>query len=231
MRALLRAMHFFTVVTPLPQLMLYSFAVATVLSSLALVIDGTRASVAAIPILTLQVFATATGFVAHARRGHYDVLLTGGIGRLRTASMQWLMAAVPGLMSWGVLAAVEWATTGTRYTLASGTWAALFITSTLPWALTVALPRFSGAIGWLLVSVMIVTLVAPASATPLIWSVRSPPGWVAAAGSLLFPLRLAGVEVAGDGLAVVPAVIVAATSMAVALAWVRRTPLPLEAGQ
>jgi hypothetical protein len=54
---------------------------------------------------------------------------------------------------------------------------------------------------------------------------------VGAAGSLLFPLRLAGVEVAGNGMVVAPGMVVAATSMALALAWIQRTPLPLEAGQ
>lgn len=231
MRSLLRAAHFFMVVPPLPRLMLHAFAVVTVMSAAALGLDARRAHGAAIPILTLQVFATSTGFAAHARRGHYDLLLTGGVGRLRTAVVQWLMAAAPGVASLGMLAAVEAAVVGTRATLASGTMAALLLVTTLPWAATVALPRFSGAIGWMLLVVVAGSLTVQGDAFDLTWSPASDPGWAAAVGFLVFPVGAAGADVAGDVDLVAPALACGIASMALAFRWIQRAPLALEAGQ
>jgi hypothetical protein len=231
MRSLLRTILFFIVVPPLPRLMLHAFAVITVISVAGLGLDPHRAPGAAIPILTLQVFATSTGFAAHARRGHYDLLLTGGVGRVRTAIVQWLMAAAPGVASVGVLAAAEAALAGTRTTLASGTMAALFLVTTLPWAATVALPRFSGAIGWILLVVVTRSLTAPGDGFHLAWSANSDPGWVAALGFLIFPVGAAGSDIGGKVLLLAQALVGGVVSMAIALRWIQQTPLALETGQ
>src|SRR5262245_60556402 len=150
MRALVRALKFFTVVPPLPRLMVYSFMFVTVASVLSMSLDVSRAPAVTIPVPVLQVFATSTGFTAHARRGYYDLLLTEGIGRLRTALTHWLMSSAPGFVSWLVLAIAERTIAGTSNALAAGSITALVAVSTIPWGTTVALPRFSGAIGWML---------------------------------------------------------------------------------
>lgn len=227
--ALVRAIRFFSVVPPFPRLMLYAFAVTTSLSVAAIGIEPPRAASAALPILMLQLFATSTGFATHARRGHYDVLLTEGFGRLRTALVQWVIAAAPGIGSWLLLAVAELALAGTTRTLASGTLAALLMVSTLPWAVTVALPRFSGAIGWILLGVS-------TRAFPLVdlldtaWNPLDP-RWISTLRFFLFPARAAGINVVTDLALVIPALIAAGVSMGVALYWIHRAPLPLESGQ
>ena len=229
MGSLLRAVHFFRVVPPLPRLMLWSFAVLTSAAAVALVLDPHQASSVTLPVLALQVFATSTGFTMHARRGHYDLLLTEGLGRARMGFVQWGIAAAPGVASWCLIVVAELVIAGSHRSLQSGTVAALFLVSTVPWAVTVALPRFSGAIGWMLLGVMVRTLPTPETLDAP-WH-SSDPRWVSTLRFLLFPSRAAGVDVANDLASVLPALIAAALSMALALLWLRRTTLPLESGQ
>ena len=59
------------------------------------------------PVLLLQLFAAASGFMVPARRGHYDLLLTRGDSRLAIAVVHWAMSILPGVLSWFVLAAIE----------------------------------------------------------------------------------------------------------------------------
>src|SRR5262245_42876425 len=113
MTALVRAVHFFSVVPPLPSLMVHSFVFVTIASAVSMALGTDRAATAIVPTLVLQVFATSTGFTAHARRGYYDVLLTEGVGRLRTALVHWLMSAAPGLVSWLIVAGAERMIVGT----------------------------------------------------------------------------------------------------------------------
>jgi hypothetical protein len=192
------------------------------------------------PLLVLQVFAVSTGFATAARRGHYDVLLTGGTGRVRTALAQWTVAAMPGLAGWLALAAVEIVLTpGAPDVLAPGGVAAMFVVSTLPWALTVGLPRFSAAIGWVLLGTLAVSLAPGVAGDRGLASGGAASGgaasggaeWVVSAvGVLLFPMRM--VEDPGlRSIEILPAVIVAAGSMAGALVWIARRDVPLEAGQ
>jgi hypothetical protein len=224
-------MRFFLVVPPLPRLMFHSFAVVTALSAVALALDSRRAHAAAVPILTLQVFAVSTGFAAHARRGHYDLLLAGGIGRVRTALVQWMTAAIPGVTCWAILAALEAGLTGRSATAATGTLAALFLVSTLPWALTIALPRFSAAIGWMLAVVVIRSLALPDDTGLAVWSSPPDAGWQAAISFLIVPVIAAGSDVSDTPFLVAPGLVAGCVSMALALGWIARMPIALETGQ
>ena len=69
----------------------------------------------------------------------------------------------------------------------------MFVVSTLPWAMTVALPRFTGAIGWLLLGVMVVTLTPLGDREGAVWRASlEDDSWLAAWEFLLFPMRLLG---------------------------------------
>src|SRR5690606_1493220 len=121
-----------------------------------------------------------TGFAMPARRGYYDLLLTRGSGRLGIAVTHWLASILPGLVTWFVVCVTEAIATGGRAgaARASGTVAAFVLVSTLPWAITVRLPRFTGAVGWLLLAVATVAF-APASAASWTGWNRQLPGSVA----------------------------------------------------
>ena len=221
MRSIIRAIRFYRVAAPVPPLMLASFVAVTAaaLAAIAWAPDG--APRATVPVLVLQIFAASNGFAGSARRGYYDALLTGGVGRLTSATVHWGMSVAPGSVCCGLLQAVQTITSEDGGTgSASGTAAALFVVSTLPWATTMAMPRFSGAIGWLLLAVTALSLV-PQAQTPLPEAVTF----------LLLPVTMAGADAGSRMEAIAPGVALASASMIVALLWLWRTDLPLEAGQ
>jgi hypothetical protein len=235
MRDMLYVIRFFHVVPPVPPLVGGTLAVITAISSAAVVSTPQRATGALAPVLLLQLFAASSGFALPARRGHYDLLLTRGGSRARVAIAHWLASVAPGIVSWLVLAGVEVvAGQGANAALlASGTVAAVFVVSTLPWALTVALPRFSGGIGWLLALVTAATTfsagviddwaVGSTSADALAWA-----AWM----FLLYPLSAVGQPLAPlQVVAAAPALALAVASMVVACRWASRADVPLEAAQ
>ena len=78
-----------------------------------------------------------------ARRGYYDLLLARGASPTRIATVQWLVAVAPGLCSLGVLAGLHASVDGGENPLLQpGTMIAVLMTSTIPWATTVAFLRF-----------------------------------------------------------------------------------------
>jgi hypothetical protein len=115
----------------------------------------------------------------------------------------------------------------------SGTVAAVSLVSTIPWAVTLRLPRFAGAIGWLLV-VTVALLIAPDLPTRGgeehvgDWMI-----WLQKAGAVLvYPPLLVGERVdAQDGFAVLPGVFLATAALAVAFRSAIRRDIPLEAAQ
>jgi hypothetical protein len=232
MRLLLHAGRFLWVVAPLPSLMVTTFLVVGLMGAASIVADPGRGPRAVIPVLVLQAFAASTGFTPSARRGHYDLLLTGGSGRLRAALVQWVLSIVPGLATWLALAGVEAVVAGRSAMLASGTCAAMFVVSAVAWASTVGLPRFSGAIGWLLLCVTTLALVPTTMTDLATWhdSGVLPPA-AGAVAVLLFPGLLVGRDVVPHLAIVLPALAVAAAVMMAALAWIQRTTFPLQAGQ
>jgi hypothetical protein len=215
------ALRFFRVVTTLPTLILWTFAVVVMVGGAAIVRDPARSVGAMVPVLLLQLFAASSGFEVPARRGHYDLLLTSGHRRVWMALVHWATSVAPGVMAWLALAAFEGVASGwaDRRLLTSGTVAAVGLVSTLPWAITLRLPRFSGGIGWLL-ALAISTSVWPSMQ---LWS-----AW----GVLVYPAGLVGQTLGvRDGLIAAPAVILALVSMVAACRWISRASVPLEAAQ
>jgi hypothetical protein len=217
---MLHLIRFFRVVPPVPSLMVGTFVVVTTASIAAVCIDRSLAPGMLKAVLVLQLFAVSSGFIPHARRGHYDLLLTRGDDRLAIALVHWVMSAAPGIASWLTVTTSEVLAAGGHTTvgLTSGSIAAAFVVSTAPWAFTTPLPRFAGAIGWLAVF----TLGAAVQ--------RSVPIAVPIV-NLVYPVGMIGEDLwLRSGAAVLP-LAVALASMASALVWIRRVSIPLEAAQ
>src|SRR5688572_5412482 len=58
------------------------------------------------PLLVLQIFAASSGFGLAMRRGHYDLVLSRGVGLARLMTAHWLASIAPGLAAWLAVAAV-----------------------------------------------------------------------------------------------------------------------------
>ena len=151
------------------------------------------------------------------------------------ALVHWAMSVLAGVASWLALAMVELVVSAGSSTslFASGTCAAVFVVSTLPWAVTVALPRFSGGIGWLLVAVTAATTFSSgvmgewtATSTrieDLVW-----PAW----SFFIYPAGVVGSQLARPQvMADVPVLALALSAMFAACRWVSRRDVPLEAAQ
>ena len=212
-----------------------TFAVLTLAAAIAIIGDLQAAAGALVPVLLLQVFAASSGFTLPARRGHYDLLFTRANSRTSIALMHWASSIRTGITSWLTLAMLEFVVSaGARTTLlASGTCAAVVLVSTLPWAIGVALPRFSAGIGWLLLVVTTATTfskgvigdwTAPSTRIEeLAW-----PAWA----FLVYPMGAIGQHLARPQImAVVPALTLAIIGMAISCRWVAQRDVPLEASQ
>ena len=223
-RRLLRLARFFIIVPVVPPAMLVGFGTATLIGAGVLVIDVERGFQAVAPVLLLQLFAAASGFVVPARRGHFDLLLTRGDSRLSIAAMHWAMSVLPGTLSWVVLAVTEWICGGSSLT-APGSLLALVIVSTMPWSVTVPLPRLTGAILWLLVFALTAAALPGQSESASSLS----GGFRLHADDLLLPWALLGRDPHPSGIALVVACISAA--MLSAFTGIHRMDVPLESGQ
>src|SRR5688572_4534250 len=235
MTRLLYLCRFFIVVPPMPLLMLAAFVVATTVAVAIVLVDPSRASGALTPLLLLQLFGAASGFDVPARRGHYDLLLTHGVGRRWVIVGHWLASIAPGLIGWLAVALALHAVKGPDDVslFGSGTIVAVALVSTIPWATTVRLPRFSGAIGWLLI------LATAALLLPSAWSAEmsgpadpTQSAVSAAFAVLVYPPAIVGRGLtARDALVVTPALAIAAICVLVAVWSVNRRDIPLEAAQ
>lgn len=227
--------RFFIVVPPMPLLMLGAFAVVTIAAVVVILFDPARAAGALTPILLLQMFACASGFDVPARRGHFDLLLTHGVPRRLIVAGHWCASALPGLLSWLVVATVAEVEAGSRdgSLFDAGTSAAVLLVSTIPWATTTRLPRFSGAIGWLLIVALASLLMPPLTALDLHDAGRSWQAWVTTAFAVLvFPPALVGHALNGrEALLLLPAATACALAVGVAAWSIGRRDIPLEAAQ
>ncbi len=227
-------LRFFRVVPTQPALIVWTFLVVVAIGGIAIARVPSRSADLMRPVLLLQLFAASSGFEVPARRGHYDLLLTSGHRRIWVALVHWAISIAPGVLAWLVLAVIEVTVRGGADTnlLASGTCAAMGLVSTMPWAITVRLPRFSGGIGWLLL-LTLSTSVLPSGRLPgssgasevgkSIWS-----AWE----FLVYPAVFVGRELSiGDGLIAALALVLALAAMVAACRWVSRASIPLEAAQ
>ena len=210
---------FFRIVPPVPPLMVTTFIAVSAVSVGAVAVDARYAAGTFEAVFVLQLFAVSSGFAGNARRGYYDLLLTRGERRAVIAVVHWALSITPGVLSWTVLAAAELALTAgsSAVGVAPGTLVALAVTSTIGWAITVPLPRFAGAIGWVVTFTMARAL-------------RPERGVPEALVNMICPLAMVGrraIPVA----TVLPVIAVGVVSMMAALAWVERMDLPLEAAQ
>jgi hypothetical protein len=226
--------RFLSVTPPVPPVMWGAFAGALGLAAFVLLLDPRRASAALMPVLLLQTFAVSSGMVASARRGHYDLPLTSGHGRVPLAVAHWAMSALPGVGSWLAVAAMESIMTRRlpQASFASGTLAAMCVISTLPWALTVRLPRLTGGIAWMLALTAAATLLPPTPLDMLVPGLAGLAGPAAALAFLLCPWLVVGQPLAPSHIApVLSMVVVVVAVMAGALIWLDQTDVPLEAAQ
>jgi hypothetical protein len=212
--------RFFRVVPPVPSLMVVTFLAVTIVSVVAIAIDRSLVAGMLKAVLVVQLFAVSSGFVGHARRGHYDLLLTRGDDRVAVALVHWALSAAPGLASWLSVAAAEAAISfgDAGISVASGSIVAVVVVSTVPWALTAFLPRFAAAIGWLAVfAVGVAVRSSLPVALPLV--------------TLVYPLAMVGVDVRSQVAATVLPLGVALLSVGGVLFAIRRVSIPLEGAQ
>ena len=231
----IRLFRFYRVVPPVPTLV-------WVLSLIVLAVCGVCAAVssgmspAPLPaLLVLQIFAASSGVAGPARRGYYDTLLTRGIGRTQILCGHWLASAAPGAVCWVAVALIEWLThhgDSPPRTAASGSLIALWLASSLPWAGTVALPRFAAAIAWLVVLVSMLTPLPSGQAT-LVAALDDRAAWLpAAVAVLVYPMGLVGQSLSpAQWTVVAPALVLSALAPAAAFFWFTHVDIPLEASQ
>jgi hypothetical protein len=226
-------LQFFAIAPLHSPYMLTALAVVLLSGSATLIVDPTRGANAMAPLVLVQMFAASSGFAVAARRGHFDLLLTGGAGRLRIALAHLGLSVMPGLLVWCVIALVEIGVAGSSAprALASGTVVSMVVVSALAWALTVRLPRLSGGFAWL---VGIAVWLLGWSSDPL-----APPVGHDAADLVtralivtLCPFLLLGQRLSrADLLVVTPTIALAALLTTAAVAWIVRMDAPLESAQ
>lgn len=102
-------------------------------------------------VVFLQMFAVATGFNAAASRGYYDPFLAASVSRRRLALSHWATSAMPGFACWFAIGLMEWLVYPTAVPTACrpGPLLALTIVSTVSWAISLPLPRFTGGVLWM----------------------------------------------------------------------------------
>ena len=236
MKTWIQLFRFYRVVPPVPTLVwVLSLIVLAVCGGLAAVSPGV--SSAPLPaLLVLQIFAASSGVAGPARRGYYDALLSRGISRAQILCGHWLASAAPGAVCWVAVALLDWLThhgDNPSRTAASGSLVALWLVSSLPWAATVALPRFTAAIAWLVVLVSMLTTLPSGQAT-LVAALddRAAASLPAALAVLVYPMGLVGQTLSPTQWAVVtPALMLSALAHAAAFLWFTRADIPLEASQ
>jgi len=225
------ALRFFRTVPLHSRPMLAGFGLLGVAGLATLIADPTRGVEVTVPVVLLQMFAVSSGFLVPARRGHFDLLLTADGGRLWAGLTHWLVSAAPGGVVWALLGVGEGVLLGAPGpVLSSGSAAAVALVSLLAWAGTVALPRLSGGVIWLMLMAAALVATGPwqdAGRAPLLGAAA---GWPTSLQWLVCPLLLAGQDLgAGQWLPLLPVMAVAVGGWGLALVWIRRASLGLEA--
>ena len=223
---------FYRVVPLHSRYMWLALAVVTAAGILILLVDASSGEQVVVPIVFLQMFAASTGFAVPARRGHYDLLLTAGAGRVRIAATHLALSIAPGIAAWLAVACVEISLRGGESrALAAGSVAAVLLVSGLAWAVTVPLPRLSGGIMWLLAIVMLLGATDEWRAAAL--SVRE--GIPTIGGALVYglcPFVLVGRPLRWPAAWVLlPGIAVSVLAVIFALFWMTRMDVALEASQ
>lgn len=229
----MHAARFFRVVPLHSSYMLCGLAALGVFGVITLTMDPGRGMDVAVPVLLLQMFAVSSGFAVPARRGHFDLLLTSGSPRVRVAVVHWAMSIAPGIVVWAVLGCVEWAFVGHPGTVFSnGSIAAVIMISTTAWAVTVPLPRLSGGVVWLVALFIVLAASGDWRATLLEAADGGGGGVELGAVFLVCPLFLVGTNLDRSQMtALLPELGLAALAMGLAIVWIQRVDIALEAAQ
>src|SRR2546428_3355733 len=148
--ARIRPLRFFRVVFLHSPYLLVGLALVGILGIVTVSLDHAEGTYALTPVLLLQMFAVSSGFQVPARRGHFDLLLSGGSTRILIALTHWALSALPGFAVWVVVGLVELVLSEGVHARAfsPGSAAALLLVSALAWALPVPPPRLSGGGVW-----------------------------------------------------------------------------------
>jgi hypothetical protein len=224
--------RFFRIVAPVPAV-ISGMGVVVLASSAVLAVAAPGATSTTLSaLLVLQIFAASSGVVGPARRGYFDGLLSRGVGRAQILSGHWLASVVPGLVGWAAIAALDYIAADSPRALAPGSLLALWLASSVPWAATVALPRFAAAIAWLVVVVMMLPALPSGQASLLDVLDRDPtPAWAGVA-VLVYPMGLIGRTLTpAQWSAVTPSLVLSLLAPIAAFAWFTRSDIPLEASQ
>lgn len=95
-------------------------------------------------LLVVQTFTVSTSFRGAALRGRFDPLLVAGCSRARLGLAHWTASAAPGIAAWLLVGIVLAADAGIWIAFQPKAVVALALASTVPWAVTFALPPFVG---------------------------------------------------------------------------------------
>jgi hypothetical protein len=225
--------RFYRIVPTVPVLM-WALALSVLAVSATLAAASAGVPSAPLPaLLVLQIFAASSGVAGPARRGYYDALLSRGIGRAQILCGHWLASVAPGAVCWAAVALLDRLAhygDGPNRAVASGSLVALWLASSVPWAATVALPRFAAAIAWLMVLVSVLTAL-PLGQVTLIGSLGDL-SWPGAMVVLVYPIGLVGQTLSpAQWTMVAPALVLSAVAPAAAFLWFTRTDILLEASQ
>jgi hypothetical protein len=178
--------RFFLVVRPWHPVAAGGLVAAAVTGAVLLAAGRIGGAAAMAPVVLLQTLVVSSGFAGPARRGHYDYLIASGQKRMAIALAHWAVSAAPGLAAWLLLAAIEMVTTGERVLLSPATVTTVLFASTLPWAVTVPLPRLTGGLVWVVLdritvgtlpaslpTVVVAAVTAVAMASAIAWIQRA----------------------------------------------------------
>jgi hypothetical protein len=201
--------RFFLLVSPWHPVAIASLAAVVMLESV-LVVAGMIPPLNALgPIVVLQSLVASSGFAGPARRGHYDFLIAAGHTRTRIGLAHWAVCVAPGLLGWLVVAVSELVTrsAGPFRALTPAAVAAMIGMSSLSWAITVGLPRLTGGL-------LSIALAATAIST-------GPPNALPVWAMTVVTSFAMSVATLGAG----------AVAVGIALVWIQRVDLPLEAAQ
>ena len=228
-------LRFFRVVPPVPR-PLVVVCLAAVAASACLALTAPARTCDTLPgLLVLQIFATSSGVLGAARRGYYDALLSRGVGRVVLLAGHWSASIAPGIVCWLCVAGLDYFVnrmTSPPVGVATGSLVAFWLASSLPWAVTVSLPRFAAGIGWL-VGLATALSTIPTGQTALLAALRQPDlvSWAPLA-PVVYPMGLLGLELTPNQWRMVLPGIIGSVLLSLATgAWFTRADLPLETSQ
>jgi len=101
-------------------------------------------------VLFVQMFLASTGFLARARRGHFDPILTSAFDRVTIAVSHWYASVLPGVTACAVISGVEWFYGGGSVApaVAGRRLLALLIVSAIAWTAGFSLTRGAAGALW-----------------------------------------------------------------------------------